>query len=248
MCNSYRKLKYDTWNNFKGNIARDLCGSAFFPEKKYIFRGQRNQDWLLVTSFDRAFGHLEFETRRKIEKSLQNEFRNRCKETSGNGMFDKYNDIQVLSLGQHYGLPTRLLDWSYSLYVAAFFAFAYSKNDYSDNVVIWALDMDHQIWQGDYGVEIVTSKIDENEYQKYQKAIFTLNKTPYVDIQSFVQACNDRCNTDGALTQILIPYNERNIVLNDLEMMSINHMNLFPGFEGCAQTALLKEFVNNNLN
>jgi hypothetical protein len=44
-----------------------------------------------------------------------------------------------LCLMQHYGLPTRLLDWTESPLVAAHFALAGSNNDVED-AVIWTLD------------------------------------------------------------------------------------------------------------
>ena len=247
MYKAYSILEYNTWKDFRSNITNDLCKKTLMPEKKYIFRGQRSHEWTLTTGFDRMFGNLEFEKRKAIETSLILEFRNGCIDFLNSNKFAEYDDVQILSLGQHYGLPTRLLDWSYSMYVAAFFAFAYNMSADSDSVAIWVIDRDHQIWSEDYGVKIVTSRLDENKYQKHQKGIFTLNKSPHLALEEFVQACSSRCNTENALTKILIPYQERNIVLNDLDMMGINHTQLFPGFEGCAKTALLKEIIKYDL-
>ena len=248
MYKGYKVFLYSSWNEFKSKITNDLCGKTFFPERQFVFRGQRNNEWTLTTSFDRMFGSLEFNLRKDIEKTLITEFRNSCIELIGREKIIEYNDVEILSLGQHYGVPTRLLDWSYSIYVAAFFAFAHNKNDDSDNIAIWTINTEHEIWNGDYGVEIVRSRLDENEYQKNQKGIFTLNKSPYVDLEGFVGACHSqRHNIEGSMAQILIPYEDRNVALNDLDMMGINHMRLFSGLEGCAQTALLKGFVKYNL-
>lgn len=51
---------------------------------------------------------------------------------------------ELVSLAQHFGIATRLLDWSYDLLVALFFAVSgvehLDKEDHSEHIVIWALD------------------------------------------------------------------------------------------------------------
>jgi len=44
-----------------------------------------------------------------------------------------------LFLGRHYGLPTRLLDWSESPLVALYFALGESKTEWKQEGVLWAL-------------------------------------------------------------------------------------------------------------
>ena len=51
------------------------------------------------------------------------------------------NHLEIYSLMQHYGLPTRLLDWSKSALVACYFALSKIKrDDVDDHRVIWAMN------------------------------------------------------------------------------------------------------------
>ncbi len=48
--------------------------------------------------------------------------------------------LELLALMQHHGAPTRLLDWTYSFYVALFFAVDGSARN--DRCAVWAMDAD----------------------------------------------------------------------------------------------------------
>lgn len=51
---------------------------------------------------------------------------------------------EIAGLAQHYGLPTRLLDWSQDIYVSLYFACIGAMNSIKnngftdDNIVLWA--------------------------------------------------------------------------------------------------------------
>jgi hypothetical protein len=53
---------------------------------------------------------------------------------------DHDNVLEWLALMQHYGAPTRLLDWSYSFWVALFFACENAHPDASSWPAVWALN------------------------------------------------------------------------------------------------------------
>lgn len=238
----YKILNYENWHELKKDIIKDLCGVDKFPDNRFIFRGQKDEDWKLIATFDRKYGALPFEKRRKIENSLVNNFTRLCIEWDGRTNFKQYTNLQLMSVGQHYGLPTRLLDWTYSLYIAAFFAYCDIDN-YDSNVAIWVIDKEHDIWQGDSGVTIETCRIEENDRQKYQYGVFTLNKSPDKTIEDYAIACSRSYNTEGALFKIILPSEQKSIVLSDLEMMGINYFSLYRGMEGCAKAAVLKDLL-----
>ncbi len=240
--NAYKVLQYGSWKELKSDITYDICKGSSFPQNRYIFRGQRDDMWKLKTTFDRMYGNKTFEERKKIENFLLEQFTELCVVWDGKEKFREYDKIQMMSIGQHYGLPTRLLDWTYSLYIAAFFAFCSACED-SSNIAIWIIDKEHEIWKGDYGVTVHTRHMEENERQKYQCGLFTLNASPEETLDDYVKECGKRHNIEGALYKVMVPTGERVIVLRDLDMMGINCFNMYRGLEGCAKSAVLKEVL-----
>lgn len=113
-----------------------------FDDAKWAFRGQ-GRDWPLTARIDRhairpgvAEDYAMREFRRRVHHYLRD-------------VPQRDEDLEWLALMQHYGAPTRLLDWTRSSEVATFFA-AQSSNSASPCIrtpadplapfVIWALD------------------------------------------------------------------------------------------------------------
>jgi hypothetical protein len=105
------------WESFKqwATAARDTHGVG-------IFRGHGDRNFRLVTTLHR-------QGRTRLERycgDTLHQFRAHAEAVLGMrinpGDGDDYS--MLLGLAQHHGLPTPLLDWSDSPYIAAFFAFA----------------------------------------------------------------------------------------------------------------------------
>jgi hypothetical protein len=127
-----------TWSGFMKKIAT--------LDHRWIFRGDLESHGL-VTSLERACEswNVPLKFAPKIEGQLVREFK-RHPETVRLGLEDD-DDLCWLTAMQHYGAPTRLLDWTYSPFVAAHFAFdkllSTLPNDASgkpQRAAVWALD------------------------------------------------------------------------------------------------------------
>lgn len=112
------------------------------PNAKWIFRAENNfkkKKDFLQTTIEMAFQRYVVTDKDKspTEKDLIREFQRKLHLYSNNPPVR--NDItQWLALMQHYWAPTRLLDWTYSFWVAVFFAI--SRKNIDEKAVIWALN------------------------------------------------------------------------------------------------------------
>lgn len=86
----------------------------------WIYRGQE-KDWALETRLERACKEFDLlEYAEQIEFQLIREFRRRYKGNDRDLVCE--DTLYCLALMQHHGAPTRLLDCTYSPFVAAYFA------------------------------------------------------------------------------------------------------------------------------
>ena len=102
-----------------------------------VYRGAPEADLPLLTSLDRLGGISPPHTKSGLEEHILRNFirysRPHLDATR------PHDDWELLIAAQHHGVPTRLLDWSYSPLVAAFFATRPGRGDECDRA-IWRLD------------------------------------------------------------------------------------------------------------
>jgi hypothetical protein len=231
------------WDEFKAYVAT-------LRRRHYIFRGQ-NEPWRLRTSFHRAgraelarylredipvlHRHLSAKTRHVFDLQKPDE----------NGAF--------FNLVQHHGYPTPLLDWSYSPFVAAFFAYRRISNKVSDQAgakeKVRINVFDQARWKKDYkqvllllvpGLHVSIGEFIaiENERLIPQQAVTTLTNVD--DIEAYVKL--KETESKKYLWAIDLPARDRRQVFRELSYMGITAGSLFPGLDGACEELAERNF------
>jgi hypothetical protein len=113
-----------------------ILASDQFHAGHWVFRGQARATWLLEPSLER-FARSIHDLPGVIEKYALREFQRRAHHYSAH-LPSSDNTLEWLALMRHHGSPTRLLDFTKSPYVAAFFATTDAAKD--EPSAIWAVN------------------------------------------------------------------------------------------------------------
>lgn len=187
----------------------------------FKFRGQSDYSWELIPKAGRekfskvsdedSFGHWKRRALSYLER-------------------ENYTDWELLSIAQHTGLPTRLLDWTHTPLVAVFFAVTENPNT---NGAVYVYKPKTQINQEiknpfDVNIEIgfyqpsTSSNRLANQY-----GYFTIHKDPK-------RPLNDKTK-NGYLEKLIIPSSLKLELTHMLNHYGINYLTLFPDLEGLSK-------------
>lgn len=124
-------------------------------KQAWAFRGHADSQWKLESSFERLFATTEgFFDKAEEEKKESEELLTKYERFTidefqrGSHLFISHDKnpksiLGWLSIMQHHGVPTRLLDFSISPFVALFFATDGASYTRQYDLAIWAIDFEH---------------------------------------------------------------------------------------------------------
>ena len=174
----------------------------------FVWRGQR-QDWSLRSRFQREVTDNRLETLEKLRRAFERAIRGR----RGTNPPSLNNGFALWSLGQHYGLPTPLLDWTESPFVAAYFACCEEPvKGEKPYRYVYGLSWDITRWgpSPSAGTPPVSPYIafedtpsDENAQLLSQKGLFTVPVAADIEIEDRVQACYGSADERGRTVSAL---------------------------------------------
>jgi hypothetical protein len=228
----------------------------------WVYRGQPFINNGLAPSIERITVPPH-SSRREIELYIRSEFKRRAPHYLAR--LPNYEDeLAWLALMRHHGAPSRLLDWTRSPYVAAFFAVSKAKPD--KPCEIWAIDqkaldleaarrvhLDYRAWKDtinskfrfrtafleaepQWTVIAPIEPFEASERMIIQQGLFLASATIAASFASVLARMAHEADLRLPLFRFEIKPEHRTDVLAELESMNITEATLYPGIDGFARS------------
>ncbi|MEZ5646647.1 MAG: FRG domain-containing protein [Burkholderiaceae bacterium] len=243
--------RLESWRDFT-----QLLESPFFNRHgvQLVFRGHRRYDWGLMPTLGRVTTNgiiTELLAEGQLDR-FRRAVRGRLSDTA---LVDEPDELW--SVGQHHGLMTPLLDWTYSPYVALFFAFHKEDDqDEKDNPyrAVYVLNKSFLFEnEAETGIRVFEPRKDHHGRLVNQAGLFTFspfdatleNKLTDVLVDDEEEGFTDeelRAASEEEQPEILARYickiyiknEERDACVRHLRRMNVHHASLFPDLIGAS--------------
>jgi hypothetical protein len=248
-------LVVNSWENLQSELFADSWNQDLRRfRSRFAFRGLSDSSYRLETTLIRLGGKFD-----ELERHLLRNF----KKYAHRSVVERDSIWHWLSVAQHYGLPTRVLDWTYSPFIAMHFATA-NINKFDRDGVIWAVNYvkAHELLPTALrqrleleGANVLTVEMLSESIKSLQEldtlahekvAIFF--EPPAIDDRivnqyAFCSIMSDPCMVlddwldahPGIARKIIIPASLKWEVRDKLDQANINERVLFPGLDGLSR-------------
>jgi hypothetical protein len=232
---------------FKVNSIPELIAALERDHKDYMgaiwFRGQASKSWALLPGYLRL-------SNAPSESTLLKRFKQSAAMLLDR---DPKDTFDWLFLMQHYGLPTRLLDWSESPLVALYFAVEEQEKHHDFDAALWCLrpsDLNKKANIEDDHEEFFIPSFDDQELKNYSleslangpkrtrllpiATIATRNNTRIqaqlgvFTIHHLDEVPIENIGDSSHVVKYIIPKNQRRIILDQLRLLGFSKFTMFP--------------------
>lgn len=216
---------------------------SYSSQTSVYFRGQQ-KNWPLLPSIAREQTKSSL---RESERYMFLKFKEQACKIMGKK--SPNNDMNWLAVAQHYGLPTRLIDWSQDPFVAFWFAVRKPAINNKEPGVFWVLtpdsvdiiddlDMRRPFHGFRTKVFVPNNEIIDERITK-QKGAFTVHK--YMVKEARFVALEKNRLLKPKLQKFFINPNSFLVLRNDLQAIKkIDDYALFPDLEGLARKLVIE--------
>ncbi len=247
--------KLEHWNQFTSFLETDFCNRK---RMDLVFRGHRRYDWGLTPTLARFNKEniIDEELAEEQLKFFRKAIRGRISDHSLFNNDDKREDDELWAIGQHYGLKTPLLDWTYSPYVALFFAFSKANeaeekdNPYRAIYILNKTAISDDNYFND--IRVLEPRKDDHGRLVNQAGLFTfspygatienklievLGSEDYPDDE--LRNASQKAEEEPAILakyicKVFIKNEQQKECLKFLRRMNVHHASLFPDLIGAA--------------
>lgn len=243
--------RLEHWKDFT-----ELLESDFFNRAKarLVFRGHRRYDWGLMPTLARIpeSGIIKRDLAENQLAHFKRAVRGRL---SDNSLVLDNEEDELWSVGQHHGLMTPLLDWTYSPYVALFFSFMKEDSDEERENPYRAIYVLNKTFVADDGlcpdIRMFEPTKDDHGRLVNQAGLFTFS--PYdstienklTDTLAAEDFEDDELRSAAEdeqpgiiakyICKIYIKNEDREGCMRNLRRMNVHHASLFPDLIGASE-------------